>query len=123
MSDTTDRLLKLADRALEGDPTARFAQLFDAAREKSPDGQVRADTVRALTEELAEAQVERQWWSTLKSVLKAGRPADIALKMAINQVLRGPDDTWSGRGNDLRRVEFAALARWTERLQEELQFG
>lgn len=62
--------------------------------------------------------------SRMQYAVSQGAPADEdslkalrakAVEVITRQVITaGPDDTWSGRGNDLRRVVFAAKLEWID---------
>lgn len=62
--------------------------------------------------------------SRMQYAVSQGAPADEdnlkalrakAVEVITRQVITaGPDDTWSGRGNDLKRVVFAAKLEWID---------
>lgn len=74
------------------------------------------DQVNNLAQSIGEAQVvERFWLEVLEAALQDNQPMTLeeALAYVRERTTRsifssGPDDTWSGRGNDMRRAMFDA---------------
>lgn len=87
-----------------------------------------ASTLHDMVQRLARVEVfagfEMLVESRMQYAVSQGAPADEdslkalrakAVEVITRQVITaGPDDTWSGRGNDLRRVVFAAKLEWID---------
>lgn len=101
--------LTAAHKAVE-DAADRLASAA-AGRHRSDDlldlvaAVARAEVVYSR-ESLAAAIAERQNVPPAEAIRLSAADAISTL------VHTGPDDTWSGRGNDLRRVRHDALRRW-----------
>lgn len=84
-----------------------------AAVENLSDARALWDSLVALAG--AERTVEIE--SFVETVIERGHDLDAATEIVASSVLRdlvvsGADDTWSGRGNDLRRVQADACRDW-----------
>ena len=70
-------------------------------------------SVAHVANKIAEAEAAHKVWtlaaSILRGALDAGTPADPVRLFIL--LLDGPDDTWSGRGNDVRRAYADGVRR------------
>lgn len=64
-------------------------------------------TYQDLVHDLASEEVRNQTFHTLSGVAEK-RGSESLKRLMIQVMLEGPDDTWSGRYNDLRRVRYEA---------------
>lgn len=77
---------------------------------------------RRLTE-AAQYEGEHVVWTMIDIMLAKGVEEATIQKRLIEQLLRGPDDGWSGRGNDAARARFDGITKATSSFREHLEYG
>lgn len=80
---------------------------------------MRSEDALMAVHRAAEDEVHRTQWQHVKNLTEAGTTPTEALAVVVQTTTRqiivtGADDTWSGRGNDYKRVRFDALRQWVE---------
>jgi hypothetical protein len=106
--DTT--ILGHIERARSADPAGEYRKrIADLAN---------AETMWSALTEMVASEVAGLQWVRVGNVISAGhvphKALALVLESAIDTILRGADDQWSGRGNDLRRVKHDALCQWAD---------
>lgn len=93
---------------------------------------VSTDELSNRTNALASAKGAAEAWTIVQMLLE--RCADIDTDLMLDDVdaviknhltrklLRGADDTWSGRGNDAKRSEFDGFREAAERIMDMLDY-
>jgi hypothetical protein len=108
---TDRRIRSQMDRGLAGVAAAKDEMRAQLDREH-----VSPDRINSAAQVIAEAQVAEWFWlEVLAGVLNQNEPMTLEEALAhvraewLQSILtRGADDTWSGRGNDMRRAMFDA---------------
>ena len=79
-----------------------------------------ADGLAKLVNELAEAEGAASVHYRYVQVLRHSDDTDKALEVATDTVLGALDDTWSGRGNDVRRANYDGMSKAVRELRSRI---
>ncbi|HXJ66018.1 MAG TPA: hypothetical protein VNN79_19840 [Actinomycetota bacterium] len=92
----------------------------DRLRENITAGASDGSQVQSLhdwVQQLAATEVARDLYSVLDGMVRRGRTPDECRAMVTDKLIHGPDDTWSGRGNDLKRAQHDAVRHVARELE------
>lgn len=76
-----------------------------------------SEALSTFVNDLAKVEAERFVDHLVADDVEAGLTKDKILHHATSYVLSGPNDTWSGRSNDVRRAYYAGLVEAVKTLR------
>lgn len=104
-------LLQVAEQVLaQPDPADAFREAVASATIRS------SEAALALVHDMARQEVTQRVWRAVRVYLVAGATVEQVQQELLQELLRGADDKWSGRGNDLRRVAHDGTRAAIERV-------
>ena len=100
------------------------ATLASKATEAVTDDHMLGERLVAAAEDVAVAEAVASAALRYRNVLKSEGVTALALTQSLMGLLvRGADDSWSGRGNDLKRTMHDAVRKFAEDQFDHLRYG